>query len=138
MSIRLNEIITRNEPFDGSTFKNQLGIPVIGFSTPLPLTRVEAMSIMKLRIKRSRRLLYRELRDKDINPKTLPVRAWNVLQAMAYTISPSEVVKQIGLMDAVRAGEWKRAYEEAMDSGWAEGDPGKAEKIARGFLYVNK
>ena len=128
--MNLLENIKQNEGFNGMPYDDSLGKPTIGFGTLLPLSKSESEMILKSRLHQKTSELVKS--EPFINE--LPSEVEDVLYEMSYQLGVSGLLKFKKMWKALKDGDYKEAYKQALDSKWAKQTPNRAKKLANIFL----
>ncbi len=129
----LVENIKQNEGFNGMPYDDSLGKPTIGYGTLLPLSESEAETILKSRLHKK----MAELVKAEPFMQELPSEVKDVLYEMSYQLGVGGLLKFKKMWKALKEGDYKEAYIQALDSRWAEQTPNRAKKLAKVFLDYN-
>ena len=131
--MNLVENIKISEGFRGEPYNDSLGKPTIGFGTLLPLSESESELILKSRLHTKMAQLVKA----EPFMQELPSDVKDTLYEMSYQLGVGGLLKFKKMWKALKEGDYKEAYIQALDSRWAEQTPNRAEKLANVFLgYV--
>jgi len=122
----LIEMIKKHEGFRGMPYNDSLGFSTIGYGTKLPITEEEAELLLKHRL--DEKIL--ELSEKEPFYLDLPEKAQEVVANMAYQMGVGGVLKFKKMWAALKAGDYKKAAEEMLNSRWAKQTPNRAKELA--------
>ena len=128
--MNLLENIKQNEGFNGMPYDDSLGKPTIGYGTLLPLSKSESEMILKSRLNQKTD----ELVKSEPFVNELPSEVRDVLYEMSYQLGVGGLLKFKKMFRALKDGNYKEAYIQALDSRWAEQTPSRAKKLAKVFL----
>ena len=128
--MNLLENIKQNEGFNGMPYDDSLGKPTIGFGTLLPLSKSESEMILKSRLNQKTD----ELVKSEPFVNELPSEVRDVLFEMSYQLGVGGLLKFRKMFIALKDGDYKEAYKQALDSRWAEQTPNRAKKLSKVFL----
>ena len=114
-------------PGPGMTLKGWSALP----NSVFPLTKDEGEWLLRGRVKARIGTLAQLLRTQAVNFEVLPSDVRLALANMSYQMGASGVMRFRLMVKAIKAGDWKTAANEALDSKWARKDtPERAGRVA--------
>ena len=127
---RLVEEIKQDEGFRGKPYLDTRNMPTIGYGTLLPITKEGGELLLRLRLKEKEQRLVRRLAEIGIDLLKQPEEVKSALLNMAYQMGVGDVMEFKRTLMAVKAGDYKTAQAEMLDSDWARQTPNRAERVA--------
>lgn len=118
--------IKENEGFRGNVYKDTLGFDTIGYGIKLPITKKEAITLLKHRLNKKKAKLIKARPHIAI----LPEEIQNVLFEMAYQLGVGGILKFKKMFEALEEEDHLEASYEMLDSKWAKQTPNRAKKLA--------
>lgn len=119
--------IKGHEGFVGHVYKDSKGIDTLGYGTKMPLSKEEALLLLKHRLLKN----VKELQDAKPYIIEFPHTIQNVFYEMAYQMGVEGLLKFHKTWGYLQEWDFKSASEEMLDSKWAREDsPSRAKKLS--------
>ena len=123
--------LVREEAFRAAPYRDSEGNLTVGYGTKFPLSRAEADWLLRHRYYLAVSELSAEMARRQL-PRfhSLPVPVRRALGQMAYQMGVQGLLGFERMFRAIKAGNWRVAALEALDSAWARETPKRAERVA--------
>ena len=118
--------LKEHEGFSGIPYNDSLGNQTIGFGTLLPLSKVEATVLLRMRLlNKEEELIIKEPRYLNLKDEVK-----EIILNMAYNIGVAGVMKFRKMWLALEDHDYEKASKEMLASKWHIQVPNRAEKLA--------
>ena len=124
---KVAESLILDEGFEGMPYKDHLGKDTIGIGTLLPITKEEAIMLLKSRLTNK----LNELLDREPWVKNLPEEVQVVLGNMSYQLGISGLLNFKKMLTALKERKFVLAASHGLDSRWAKQTPKRAKRLMK-------
>ena len=134
--------IKEDEGFRGNPYDDTLGYPTVGYGTKLPLTKGEAVMLLRLRLSQ----MLDRLQDNRPILKHLPIEAQNIIANMCYQLGDAGVNKFNKFWKALEDWDFKTAslemlYKDSSQAQWSlwhTQTPDRCERLAEEMYKIGE
>ena len=127
--INLDKLVTdikEEEGFRGEVYKDHLGFDTVGYGTKMPLSKIEATVLLRMRLD----AMIAELKTKKTLFAQLPFEVQEILCEMAYQIGVPGLMKFSNTWGFLEDHDFEAASIEMLDSLWHKQTPERAKRLS--------
>jgi lysozyme len=124
--------IKKDEGFRGDPYNDHLGIPTIGYGTKLPLSKLEATVLARMRLSAKIEELKRITTFNQVQTE-----AQVIIIEMSYQMGVTGVKEFKKMWKALDNKDYKEASRQMLDSLWAKQTPGRAEDLSKRMAVLS-